>query len=250
MLNLSINPHQREFISHIELAELTGARQDNVKRRIKGLGKKGIISFTHCEEMIDIGKGGQRLVEVLLVNERDSYVIAAKLNDEFVAHVVDRWRETEAILKQMQRDSLPEGVPDFTNAIIAARAWADAIEAKAETETKLEEANAQIVALEPAARFVDAYVENGRNMNIRSVAKLLRANERAFVGFLEERRIMYRTYEKGPLKASKQEEKRGRLLTRITRNGFEQAFFTPAGVQWITQLWRDKDLPKLQSNLI
>lgn len=250
MLDLINNPHQREYMSHLEIAELTGSRPDNVRRRMKALEKKGIISCPHKEGMIDIGKGGQRSAQLLLVNERDSYIVVAKLNDEFLALVVDRWNEAKALIKQMQRDSLPEGVPDFTNAVIAARAWADAMEAKTKAETKLEDANAQIIALEPAAKFVDEYVEHGQNMNIRSVAKLLRANERAFVQFLLDRRFMYRTYEKGPLQASKYQETRGRLLTRLTRNGYKQAFFTPAGVRWISELWRNKDLPTMQSNLI
>ena len=77
-----------QTISHIQLAEMTGKRQDNVKRLIENLAFKNVISFTQFEE-----KGKGRPLTVFSVNERDSYVVIAQLCPIYTARLVDFWIE-------------------------------------------------------------------------------------------------------------------------------------------------------------
>tara|TARA_R110000850_G_scaffold154401_1_gene277904 strand:+ start:132 stop:779 length:648 start_codon:yes stop_codon:yes gene_type:complete len=74
-----------------ELAILLNMRHDNVRQAAINLQSHGVISFTEISV-----KGKGRPKQVMEFNERNSIIIAAKLNDKFLAAVIDRWQELEA----------------------------------------------------------------------------------------------------------------------------------------------------------
>ena len=76
-------------ITHIQIAELTGKRQDNVKRLMDTLQGQGVISFTQREEKAT----GGRPLNLYQVSERDSYVVVAQLEAKLTARLVDFWLE-------------------------------------------------------------------------------------------------------------------------------------------------------------
>lgn len=126
-------------MSSREIAELVESRHDNVKRAMERLAEKGVIRFTPAEETSHEGAGA-RSVEVYRVGKRDSYVVVAQLSPEFTARLVDRWQELEEAARR-------PALPDFTNPVAAARAWADEVEAK----------QIAIAALETAKPKLEAY---------------------------------------------------------------------------------------------
>ena len=60
-------------------------------------------------------------------------------------------------------------LPDFTNPVIAARAWADQLEAR-------QKAEAQIVEMKPKAEFADAVSVSQSDITIGTLAKILKQN--------------------------------------------------------------------------
>lgn len=78
-------------MSSREIAELVEARHDSVKRTMERLSESGLISFTPLVETSHEGSGA-RPVEVYQVDERDSYVVVARLSPEFTARLVDYWQ--------------------------------------------------------------------------------------------------------------------------------------------------------------
>lgn len=117
-------------MSSREIADILGSRHDSVKRAMERLREKGLIRFTPSVETSHEGAGA-REVEVYLVGKRDSYVVVAQLSPEFTARVVDRWQELEA--------SQTIAMPNFSDPVAAARAWADQYEARRVAErTKAE----------------------------------------------------------------------------------------------------------------
>jgi predicted transcriptional regulator len=82
-------------MSSQEIAKLTGARHDNVKRTMERLAEPGVIQLTPMEE---VNHKGQK-VEVYLINQRDSYIVVAQIDARFTAKLVDRWLELEGITK-------------------------------------------------------------------------------------------------------------------------------------------------------
>lgn len=60
-------------------------------------------------------------------------------------------------------------LPDFTNPVIAARAWADQLEAR-------QKAEAQLVEMKPKAEFADAVSVSPSDITIGTLAKILKQN--------------------------------------------------------------------------
>ncbi|WP_299195712.1 Rha family transcriptional regulator [uncultured Amphritea sp.] len=104
-------------MSSREISDLVEKRHDNVKRTIEMLTARGVIQLPQSEDVKN--ERGQTVSEYR-ITKRDSYVIVAQLSPEFTARLVDRWQELET------RSALP----DFTNPVEAARAWADQAEQK------------------------------------------------------------------------------------------------------------------------
>lgn len=84
-------------------------------------------------------------------------------------------------------------LPDFGNPVIAARAWADATEAKYIAEAK-------VLTLTPKAEYFDKLVDHSLLLNIRDTAKELGIKEKKFVQWLLDESYVYRSKVSGKLK--------------------------------------------------
>lgn len=210
-------------MSSEEIASLVESRHDNVKTSIERLGARGVIQLPALQEVRNhLGQ----IVSVYQLCKRDSYVVVAQLSPEFTARLVDRWQELEA--------QAAPALPDFSNPVAAARAWADA------KESELRTAKALALAA-PKAEFVDRFVaaETGA-MGFRQVCKLLRANEERFRAFLLDNKVMYHLG--GRLTPLAQHLDAGRFVVKAghaqhSDHAFTQAKFTSKGVTWIAGLW-------------
>ena len=138
--------------------------------------------------------------------------------------VIKRWRELE--------EGATVALPDFTNPAAAARAWADAVEAKQALQVELE-------AAKPALAFVDKYVRSEAGKGFREVCKLLGAREPLFRAFLRDEKIMY--FLNGDWAPYAQHLDAGRFVVKTgaadTGHAYSRALFTPKGVNWIAGEW-------------
>lgn len=214
---------QKETMSHKEIAKLTGSREDTVKLSISRLEEKGIISFTPLAEK---NTGGRPSI-TFYVNERDSYIVVAQLSPEFTAFLVDEWQKRKA-----------NSLPDFNNPAIAARAWADEVEAKQVAEQK-------IIEQAPKVEFVNRFIESTGNKSFREVAKILKANEREFRAFLISLDIMYRLGKQ--YTAYQRHVDAGRFhVSAGEKNGhaFSSCKFTPKGIEYVAGKWITRNQDK------
>lgn len=217
-------------MSSREIAEVVESRHDKVKQSIERLSEKGLVSFTPVGEKATTGRPGT----VYLVNKRDSYVVVAQLSPEFTARLVDRWQE----LEQQQATA---SLPDFSDPVAAARAWADELEQKRAAMKQLE-------AAKPAVEFVDRYVSaDSGNKGFRQVCKLLNANEREFRQFLSDEKIMYRLGGEWMPYQSHVEAGRFVVKTGVAENehAYNSAKFTPKGVNWVAGKWAIHNLQEV-----
>ncbi|MCF7647314.1 Rha family transcriptional regulator [Bacillus subtilis] len=104
-------------MSSLQIADVVKSRHDDVKRSIRRLAEKGVIQLPPLAE---VRNHLNQKVEVYNVIERDSYIVVAQLSPEFTAALVDEWQ----CLKS------GNSIPDFTNPVMAARAWAEQYEAR------------------------------------------------------------------------------------------------------------------------
>ena len=128
MNELSVISSTTKTMTSLEISELVEARHDSVKRTIERLVSNGVIELPPMVEISTATKP----VKVYQLIKRSSLIVVAQLSPEFTARVVDRWQELEA-----QAATQAFQLPDFTNPIIAARAWADEVEQKVELEKQL-----------------------------------------------------------------------------------------------------------------
>jgi phage antirepressor YoqD-like protein len=217
----------RHTMSSREIADLVGSRHDKVKQSIERLVERGVISQP---PMGDGPKSGNGVVtQEYLVCKRDSFIVVAQLSPEFTAALVDRWQELES------RQSVT--LPDFSNPAAAARAWAEQFELQ-------QIATQALIDAAPKVDFVDRYVESTGLKGFRQTAKLLGANESRFREFLLDKKIMYRMG--GEWQAHQPHINAGRFDVKTgtsdSGHSFNQAKFTPKGVNWVAGLWAQYNL--------
>lgn len=206
-------------MSSLEIAELVESRHDTVKLSMERLAARGVIQLPPLTEVKN--HQGQS-VSVYQLGKRDSYVAVAQLSPEFTARLVDRWQELEA----EQGPKLPQTM-------------AQALRLAADQAEQIEQQQAQLALAAPKVEFVDRYVESTGSKGFRQVCKLLGANESRFREFLLDNKIMYRLGGEWVPHAQHQDSGRFEVKTGASSTGhaFNQAKFTPKGVQWVAGLW-------------
>ena len=103
---------------------------------------------------------------------------------------------------------------------------------------ELEQSQAQLAIAAPKAEFVDKYVQSTGNLGFRQVAKLLKVKETELREFLISNRVMYRlggalTPYAEHIDAGRFEVKAGMANHGDATHAYQQAKFTPKGVEWL-----------------
>ena len=156
-------------MSSREIAELVESRHDNVKVAMERLAERGVIKLPALQEVKN--HLGQTVSEYR-VCKRDSYIIVAQLSPEFTARLVDRWQELEDAKVKSQ-------LPDFSNPVLAARAWADEVEKRQLIEQEKKALEAQIEADAPKVTLAEEISADERSaITIREAAKILGFKEK------------------------------------------------------------------------
>ncbi len=109
-------------MSSREIADFTGKRHDNVRDIIRRLAERYVISLPDIQEKQTAGRPAIEYVFSGELGERDSIIVVAQLSPELTAHLVDRWQELE--------QKAAAAIPDFSDPVASARAWADAKESE------------------------------------------------------------------------------------------------------------------------
>lgn len=134
------------------------------------------------KETIQTNGGPQ---EMTVINESGMYsmILGSRIP---AAKQFKRWVTSE-VLPKIRQDGIYSSLPDFSNPVIAARAWADELEnsQKAEAEAKrLAESNAKKTALlkeqEPKVEYYDTIAKGSHEnlVSIRDACKLIGAREK------------------------------------------------------------------------
>lgn len=217
-MNQLINSNVKTM-SSLEIAGLTMKQHQHVKRDIEKM----------CEQLqIDASNFGHTYLDSMnrkqtayLLDQDTTMCLVSGYSAPLRMAIIKRWQELEA-------QSLKPTLPDFTNPVEAARAWANEVEAKQIAQKQLELAA-------PKVEFVEKYVESVGNKGFREVAKLLKIKEPKFRDFLTNNKIMYRL--NGALMGYANHIDAGRfhVSTGLSQSGhaFNQCLFTPKGVEWI-----------------
>lgn len=204
-----------------EIAELVNSAHDSVLKTTRRLIAEGVVFGN--ETLYTHPQNGQQYPEILM-DFRNSLVVASGYSSELRARVIDRWQELEA----GAAPALP-------------RTFAEALRLAAEQAEQIEQQEAALALAAPKVEMVDRYMDATGTQTFRQVAKLLQAKEPAFRAFLAARRIMYQISGTWMPYAEHIEAGRFVVKTGSAANGhaFSAARFTPKGIAWVSGLWRE-----------
>jgi len=210
-------------MSSREIAELTGKRHDHVMRDIRKMLDE--LGEAHPKFGGSYQDSTGRTLPCFNLDRNLTDCLLTGYSAKARMKVIKRWRELES----QQAPALP----DFSDPVAAARAWADELEQKRAAMKQLE-------AAKPAVEFVDRYVSaDSGNKGFRQVAKLLQANEREFRQFLADEKIMYKLGGEWMPYQGHIDAGRFVVKTGVAENehAYNNAKFTPKGVNWVAGKW-------------
>lgn len=225
-------------MTSIEIAELVESRHTDIKRSIKRLIAKGVVRQVPTAFLERINNLGFKVKDEYYVFEgeqgkRDSIIVVAQNCPEFTARLVDRWQELE---KQVRQPALP----DFTDPVVAARAWADEVEQKRLVQKEAERLALENKELAPKAAVCDAIVRNEQHRNATQVAKPLGMTATQLNKKLEQVDVYDTRIKRGGRMFKQWFVDKGYGVVKCSADGYVQSLFTAKGQIWVSELFACK----------
>ena len=225
-------------MNSIEIAELIESRHTDIKRSIKRLAEKGVIRQPPMAFSERINNLGFKVKDEIYVfkgeqGKRDSIIVVAQNCPEFTARLVDRWQELE---KQAQQPALP----DFTDPVAAARAWADEVEQKRLAQKEVDRLALENKELAPKAAVCDAIVKNKQHRNATQVARPLGMTAAQLNKKLEQVDVYDTRIKRGGRMFKQWFVDKGYGVVKCSPEGYVQSLFTANGQLWVSELFACK----------
>lgn len=200
-------------------------RHDNFMAKVpQVLGEGGALKF---KDTYIHPQNGQQYT-FYRFPKREACLMAMSYSYELQAKVFDRMTALET--------AQAPALPNFSDPVEAARAWADAKESE-------QKAAAQLALAAPKVDFVDKYVlASTGSKGFRQVCKLLNVKEPVFRQFLKDKGVMYYLGREWVphaqhIDAGRFETKAGVAEHGDSSHAYNQAMFTAKGVSWIAGEW-------------
>ena len=258
MLTPSHTAHS-DYMTHRDFAELTGVRPDNVKRTMETMQERGEITVTQFEGPITTGNGAISTTNLYRVNERDSYILMARLNPAFMAQLAEHWKNTKNAETKTQ-----EQTPDFTNPLEAGQAWVEQYVAKQQLAQQLKitrqelnqmtewlaEVQQQLEVAAPGLDFIKRYEASSGFASLTQFARKFSYKRKDLIEFMLDKKILRREGSRNRLMPYQCDIDAGRFVVLPwEKNGYcgEYMKITPKGELWIAKLWRNRETVKIQA---
>ena len=182
MNGISLSQPAQKTMSSREIAELTGKENFNVKRDCEVMFRElGIDALKF--EAIYLDRMNRQQTEYLLPRDLVETLITG-YSIKLRHAVIKRLRQ----LEEYVGNNSP-ALPNFSDPVAAARAWADEYEAK---QIALE----QVAVLEPKAQALDTIAETENTYTIRECAKTIGIKEKDLISLLLRKEWCYRDNER------------------------------------------------------
>lgn len=225
-------------MNSLEIAELVGCRHADIMRSIDRLVRNGVIRQPPTAFLERINNLGFKVKDKAYVFEgeqgkRDSIIVVAQNCPEFTARLVDRWQELE---KQVRQPALP----DFTDPVAAARAWADEVEQKRLAQKEAERLALENKELEPKAAVYDAIAKNEQYRNATQVARPLGMSAAQLNKRLEQVDVYDTRIRRGGRMFKQWFLDKGYGVVKCSDAGYVQSLFTAKGQLWVSELFACK----------
>lgn len=169
-----------EYMTSIEVAEITGKEHKHVMRDIRVLLEQGVHESNFGLTFIirTLPNNAQRKDPCYNITKKGCLILASGYNALLREKIIDRWEELETKERQTV-PALPQTYLEALKALV------------------LSEEQKQVLVLEnesmkPKADYFDTLVERGSNLNLRDTAKIIGVSERFFIEYLLLNGYLYR----------------------------------------------------------
>lgn len=237
-----------------EIASALGNQHRNVltliESHIECFEDLGSLSF---ETRVRVGQqisGGGLPERYVMLNEDQCYFLLTLVrNSALVVPIKLELVKAFSRVREMLSRPAPS-LPDFTDPVAAARAWADAKEAEQRTRAELVQAEQQVAALTPQAQQFQALMSADGTYSMADAAKILGTGQNRLFDLLRERGILmdkarsgrehhnlpYQPYiDREYFKVVTRPRPDGEALTQTTR-------VTPKGLAWLQRKMAENNL--------
>lgn len=170
----------KEYMTSMEVAEITGKEHKHVMRDIRVLLEQGVHESNFGLTFIirTLPNNAQRKDPCYNITKKGCLILASGYNALLREKIIDRWEELETKERQTV-PALPQTYLEALKALV------------------LSEEQKQVLVLEnesmkPKADYFDTLVERGINLNLRDTAKIIGVSERFFIEYLLLNGYLYR----------------------------------------------------------
>lgn len=170
----------KEYMTSMEVAEITGKEHKHVMRDIRVLLEQGVHESNFGLTFIirTLPNNAQRKDPCYNITKKGCLILASGYNALLREKIIDRWEELETKERQTV-PALPQTYLEALKALV------------------LSEEQKQVLVLEnesmkPKADYFDTLVERGSNLNLRDTAKIIGVSERFFIEYLLLNGYLYR----------------------------------------------------------
>lgn len=184
--NATVTMTSLELVGYINSQRGEGEselRHDHFMAKVpKVLGEEHAPKF---RDMIEVttGNGATRQSPIYRFPKREACLMAMSYSYELQAKVFDRMTELE---------SRTPALPDFTNPVAAARAWADQVEQRERLELEKKAAADALAAAAPKIEGFDRIAKSDGSLCITDAAKTLQEQPRRLTQLMSEHQWIYR----------------------------------------------------------
>ena len=213
------NNSEVKTMSSLEIAELTGKRHDHVVRDIKAMFEQlgDSEGLPRSEDTYTHPQNGQKYKCYHLPKD-ETLCLVSGYNVQVRMRIIKRWQELEEANKN-------KGIfmPNFSDPVEAAIAWANEKRISRMLEQKIEEQK-------PKVEYVEKYVERNNTKNITATAKEIGISGRKLGEWLRKKDYAFKRTDKLVWKQQFIDEGYG-VMKQTVKNEFDtsQALFTASG---------------------
>ena len=214
-------------MSSREIADLCGARHNDVIATIERLFSKGLLRESRKTLREYISPNGGRPTMVYDLTKTDTMKVVSGYNDEVRSRIIDRWQELES--------SQSLALPNFTDPAEAAIAWANEYKAKQALAIELK-------AAEPKINHYDKVVERKNLLNATQVGEKLDGMSAIILNrHLAELGVYNKAVKRGKVFSTWFIQK-GYGEMKQSDAGFDQALFTQKGQAWVIEQFTNEGI--------
>ena len=216
--------------------------------RALGYAKPQNAIREHCKSLIKIkcpemGRLGFEPIPqgVTLIHESDVYRLVMRSKVELAERFQD-WvcEDVLPALRENGHYGFKPALPDFTDPVAAARAWADEVEQKLLAQKEAERLALENEELAPKAAVCDAIVRNKQYRNATQVAKPLGMTATQLNKKLEQVDVYDTRIKRGGRMFKQWFVDKGYGVVKCSDAGYVQSLFTAKGQLWVSELFACK----------